>query len=71
MKVSPQVSEGVAIATAFIGGPIAALATYIAQKLLKDPLGEVIAFRYNVTGTWADPVVTRVQTPAVAEQTLQ
>lgn len=66
MKVSPQVSEGVAIATGLLGGPIAALATFVAQKLLKDPFGNLVAFRYSVTGSWADPVVNRVDAPAAA-----
>ena len=66
VKVSPQVSEGVAIATGLLGGPIAALATFVAQKLLKDPFGDLVAYRYNVTGSWADPVVARAETPAVA-----
>ncbi|MBM3342538.1 MAG: TIGR02099 family protein [Betaproteobacteria bacterium] len=63
LKVSPHVSEGVAIATGLLGGPIAALATFVAQKLLKDPFGDLVALRYNVTGTWADPVVTKIEAP--------
>jgi uncharacterized protein YhdP len=66
LKVSPQVSEGVAIATGLLGGPIAALATFVAQKLLKDPFGDLVAFRYSVTGSWADPVVTRIDVPATS-----
>lgn len=68
VKVSPNVTEGVAIASAFVGGPIAALATYVVGKLLKDPFNEAMAYRYNVTGTWADPVVARVPTPAMPER---
>lgn len=60
LRVSPQVSEGVAIATGLLGGPIAALATFVAQKLLKDPFGDLVSFRYSVTGSWADPTVTRL-----------
>ena len=63
VRVSPHVSDGVAIAAAIVS-PITALAAYVASKLLKDPLDELIAFKYTVTGSWADPVVTRIQTPA-------
>lgn len=66
VKVSPHLSEGVAIATGLLGGPIAALATFVAQKLLKDPFGDLVAYRYSVTGGWADPVVTRIEAPAGA-----
>ncbi len=63
VKVSPRISDGVSIATAALGGPIAALAAFVAQKLFKDPLDELISFRYAVTGGWADPVVTKVAAP--------
>ncbi len=63
VKVSPRVSDGVSIATAVVGGPIAALAAFVAQKLFKDPLDDLIAFRYTITGGWADPVVTKVVLP--------
>ena len=65
VKVSPRISDGVSIATAVIGGPIAALAAFVAQKLFKDPLDDLISFRYAVTGSWADPVVTKIVPPPV------
>ena len=65
VKVSPRISDGVSIATAVIGGPIAALAALVAQKLFKDPLDDLISFRYAVTGSWADPVVTKIVPPPV------
>ena len=64
VKVSPHISDGVSIATAILGGPIAALATFVAQKLLKDPLDDLVSFKYTVTGSWADPVVAKVALPA-------
>ena len=33
----------------------------IAQKLLKNPLGNIFAFEYAVSGTWADPKVEKVR----------
>jgi uncharacterized protein YhdP len=63
MKVSPHVSEGVAIATGLLGGPIGALAAFVTLKLAKDPFDNLVAFRYTVTGSWADPVVTKVELP--------
>lgn len=61
VKVNPHVSDGFSIVGALAGGPVAGLVAFIAQKLLKDPLDEMVAFNYNVTGTWADPVVTKVE----------
>jgi len=67
VKVNPQVSDGVSIAGALVGGPIAGIAAFIAQKILKDPLNDMVAFNYSVTGSWADPVVSRTSAPQRAE----
>ena len=69
VRVVPQVTETVAIAGAILGGPIAGVAAYLAQKILKDPLGLAVSFEYDVTGTWSDPTVKRVPR-AVAEATV-
>ena len=69
VKVNLRVSDGLSIATAVIGGPIAALAAFVAQKLFKDPLDDLISFRYAVTGSWVDPVVTKVVAPPVQART--
>lgn len=46
VKVNPQISDSVSVAGALIGGPIAGLAAFVAQKLLKDPLNEIAAYEY-------------------------
>jgi uncharacterized protein YhdP len=28
--------------------------------VLRDPLGQIFAFRYSVTGSWDDPVVAKL-----------
>jgi uncharacterized protein YhdP len=39
---------------------------WVAQKLLKDPLDQVFAFEYAVTGHWQDPKVDKLgRTPTV------
>jgi uncharacterized protein YhdP len=40
------------------------VAAYLAQKALKDPFSQIASFEYSVTGTWADPVVARINKPA-------
>ncbi len=40
--------------------PVYGVATLIAQKLLKNPLGNIFAFEYAVSGTWADPKVEKL-----------
>ena len=61
VKVNPQLSDTVSVAGALIGGPIAGVAAFIAQKLLKDPLNQIASYEYDVTGSWTDPVVNKVE----------
>lgn len=60
VKVVPGVGEGVAVAGAFLGGPVVGVTAYVLQKLLKDPVGQMIAYEYRVTGTWDDPQVEKL-----------
>jgi uncharacterized protein YhdP len=36
------------------------LVSLLAQRLLKNPLGQIFAYEYTVIGTWSDPKVRRV-----------
>jgi len=58
VRVIPRV-DGVASTVVGLINPIAGVATMIAQKLLKDPLGQLAAYEYNITGTWTDPKVDK------------
>ena len=60
VKVFPSMSDSLSVAGALIGGPIAGIATFVAQKLLKDPIDKIAAYEYDITGTWADPQVAKV-----------
>ena len=65
VKVTPRLSEGVAVAGALIGGPIAGVGALAAQKLLRDPVEEAISQEYLVSGPWQSPDVKRLpRTPA-------
>ncbi|MBX3650810.1 MAG: TIGR02099 family protein [Burkholderiales bacterium] len=71
VKINPQLSDTVSVAGALIGGPLAGLAAFVAQKLLRDPLDQIAAYEYDVTGTWSDPLVARVERPQPAPQETQ
>ena len=60
VKVFPSVSDSLSIAGALIGGPIAGIATFVAQKLLRDPIDSIAAYEYDIAGTWVDPQVSKV-----------
>ncbi len=68
VKVIPSLGEGVSVAGAFLGGPIVGITALLAQKLLKDPLGQIASYEYSVTGTWDNPHVVKIGVKAGAEQ---
>lgn len=64
VRVVPTLTETAALATGMLGGPIVGIATYVLSKALKDPFEQLAAYEYNISGTWSDPVVTKVERPA-------
>ncbi len=55
VKVRPHVSDSLSLA-AFAGGPIAGVAAFVAQKLLKDPFNKIVQSEYVIAGTWNKPI---------------
>jgi uncharacterized protein YhdP len=60
VRVQPALGETVALGTVALISPTVGAVTWLAQKVFKDPLGQVFAFEYAVTGSWADPKVEKV-----------
>jgi uncharacterized protein YhdP len=60
VRVTPSVGDSVTAVTTLLGGPIAGIGVYLANKMLNDPLGQIIAYDYTVGGTWSDPTVTKI-----------
>ena len=63
VRITPHVIETVSLAGALVGGPIAGVAAYLAQQVLRDPFGKLVTYEYGVTGSWSDPVVKRLTQP--------
>ena len=67
VRVVPVVGDSVAVAAAVaLLNPIVGAGALIAQRLFKDPIGQMFAFEYRVTGSWEDPKVDRVGAPESA-----
>ena len=66
VKVTPQLGEGVSVAGAFLGGPVVGIAALLAQKLLRDPIDQIAAYEYGITGTWDNPNVVKIGGNATA-----
>jgi uncharacterized protein YhdP len=59
VTITPNVTDTMSVA-ALAGGPIAGAAAFILQKILNDPLNEVLTDEYRLTGSWADPQETPI-----------
>lgn len=71
MRIVPSLGDGAStIATLALANPALGLITTVLQRLLKDPLGQIFALEYNVTGGWSDPKVerTKVDAPGAASK---
>jgi uncharacterized protein YhdP len=60
LKIEPRLEDTVAVAGAILGGPAVGLGTLLANKMLKNPIGQAVGFEYTVSGTWKEPVITKV-----------
>lgn len=67
VKVQPTLSDTVAIGAA-IANPVAGVATFLAQKVLRDPFEKIFAFEYAVTGNWSDPKVEKLGASEAADE---
>ncbi|MFA7317245.1 MAG: YhdP family protein [Sulfuricella sp.] len=61
VRVVPVLGDTVTSAAAFLGGPVVGLTTLLVQRVLKDPIGQIIAYEYSITGTWDNPVVAKLK----------
>ena len=65
MRVVPSLGDGAStVASIVLANPILGLGATLLQRLLKDPLGQIFAVEYDVTGTWNEPKVQRTRVDA-------
>jgi uncharacterized protein YhdP len=70
-RVEPSVGDSLSAIVLVVVNPVWGLGTLFAQKILKNPLGQVFAFEYRVTGTWTEPKVERLKAEARATDPAQ
>ena len=67
VRVEPALGETLSVG-AMIAHPAVGAAAWVAQKLLKDPFGQMFAFEYAITGSWEDPKVEKLQQQAAQKE---
>ncbi|MGD8311164.1 MAG: YhdP family protein [Gammaproteobacteria bacterium] len=63
ITVTPYLNTGVTLVGSLAGGPAVGAALLVAESLLKQqvvPLNRMARKKYSVTGSWDDPVITRL-----------
>jgi uncharacterized protein (TIGR02099 family) len=69
VRIVPVVGDSVAAAAAVaLLNPIVGIGALLAQRLLKDPIGQMLAYSYRITGPWDDPKVERVSVPQAVRE---
>ncbi|MDR2113195.1 MAG: TIGR02099 family protein [Candidatus Accumulibacter sp.] len=63
VTVRPELGDTAAVGVAMVH-PAAGVATWLASKVLKNPLGTVFSYHYLITGAWDDPKVEKQAAPA-------
>ncbi len=63
VRVVPGLGDSASTVIGLVN-PLAGVASAIAQRLLKNPLGQIFSYDYKITGTWSDPKVEKLRAPA-------
>ena len=62
VRVIPQFGDSASTVVGLLN-PVVGVATLIAGRILKNPLGQMFSYEYTITGTWSDPKVEKVVPP--------
>ena len=62
VRVVPGLGDSASTVLTIVN-PVAGVTAALAQRVLKNPLGQIFAHEFSVTGGWAEPQVTRLNPP--------
>jgi uncharacterized protein YhdP len=65
VRVVPGLGDSASTVIGLVN-PLAGVASAIAQRILKNPLGQIFSYDYKITGTWTDPKVEKLKPAAPA-----
>lgn len=62
VAVIPEVNAGAAsVVYGLAVNPVIGLGTFLAQLFLRDPLARALTYEFQVTGSWQDPAVNKIE----------
>lgn len=59
VRIVPTIGDNVAVA-AVVANPVVGVTAFLLSRALKDPIGQLIAYEYHITGTWRDPKIEQL-----------
>ncbi|MGH6612528.1 MAG: YhdP family protein [Burkholderiaceae bacterium] len=59
LVVLPEIDASTAALALGVANPILGIGAFLAQYVLRNPLSKAFALEYDISGTWAQPQVTR------------
>src|SRR5689334_9135148 len=62
VRIVPGLGDSASTAIAIVN-PVAGVTAALAQRVLKNPLGQIFAYEFSVTGGWTEPQLTRLNPP--------
>jgi uncharacterized protein YhdP len=69
VAVIPEINAGTAsVVYALAVNPVIGLGTFLAQLFLREPLARAFTYEYQVTGSWKDPHVLKIENKEVKNQ---
>ena len=66
--VLPELNAGLASLGYALVNPAIGLGSFLAQYVLRDPLRKILAYEYQLTGSWADPQVKELSRTEAAQK---
>ena len=64
VRVVPVLGDSVAVAAGIaLLNPLIGAGALIAQRLFKDPLGQMFSYEFQISGSWEDPKVIKLRAP--------
>jgi uncharacterized protein (TIGR02099 family) len=69
VAVIPEINAGTAsVVYALAVNPVIGLGTFLAQLFLREPLARAFTYEYQVTGSWKDPHVLKIENKEAKNQ---
>ncbi|MBV8466901.1 MAG: TIGR02099 family protein, partial [Burkholderiales bacterium] len=61
VRIIPTIGDSVAVGAGLaLANPVVGVGALLLQRALKDPLGHLVSYEYDISGRWDDPQVVKV-----------